>query len=228
MEVRVAGPDDGVADELTGDAVVGMEAIALPRIVAEHDVGAQAPNRPDDLGACRCIVLQLAVDPIEEDHLAGAGPGESAGRLALLLAAPRDERCGVRLGIPRALGAIGAHEVMHDASRIGPLGERGAGPELDVVGVRADRQSARRDVEVDRRLPRQRRGVAAQRRLARIVRNHPGSSVRRAGWARSSGVSTSRASRGSRRTSTRSPGARLAGDRQRRGQVGVERPSCRT
>ena len=40
-EVRVAGGDDAVDGEPAGGAVVGVEAVALPRVVAEHDVGAE-------------------------------------------------------------------------------------------------------------------------------------------------------------------------------------------
>ena len=43
-------------------------------------------------------------------------------------------------GVPGALRAVGADEVVHDAAGGRPLGERGAGTELDVVGMGADRQ----------------------------------------------------------------------------------------
>ena len=38
-EVRVAGGDDGVAHEEPGGAVVGVQPVALPRVVAEDDLG---------------------------------------------------------------------------------------------------------------------------------------------------------------------------------------------
>ena len=67
---------------------------------------------------------------------------------------------------------------------VGPLRERGAASELDVVGVRADRQHARRDAAVERGHG---RGLGVSRR------------------ARSSGTSTSKPSAGSRTTRTSSP-----------------------
>ena len=162
-----------------------------------------------DLGPGREVVLELAVDASEEETcpllVRRRDRRTGSGRGALLVLTPGDERGGVGVGVPRALRPVRAHEVVHDRAGGSPLGERRPGAELDVVRVGADGERAARRVEVDRRRGRQRRGVAAQRRLARIVRNHGGSSSCSIGWRRSAGVSTSSDRHGSRRTSTRKP-----------------------
>ena len=197
-EVRIAGGDDRVAHEPTGVAVIGMEPVALPRVVTEHDVGPQLADDPGDLGDRRPIARQVAVDVPEEAHLAGAVTGQPAGRLALLVLAARHELRQVGRRVPRALGTVGAHEVVDDAAGRRPLGQRAAGAELDVVGMGGDGQRRRRDGPVARPRP-----GRAQWRLSRLVRSHVGRWGRSAGWVRSSGLSTSSASRGSPRTSTR-------------------------
>jgi len=60
--------------------------------------------------------------------------------LALLLLTRGHEKRDVLLGVPRTLRAVGEYEVVQLAARRCPLGQRGATAELDVVGVRADRQ----------------------------------------------------------------------------------------
>ena len=67
-----------------------------------------------------------------------------------------DRRCAtssidVRRRIPGPLGAVGQHEVVHGAPLAGPLGQRGTGLELGIVGVGDDHQRARRHGQVDRR-----------------------------------------------------------------------------
>ncbi len=49
-EVRVAGGDDALAGQETGVAVVGVEPVALPRVVAEHHLGPQLAEHPAHLG----------------------------------------------------------------------------------------------------------------------------------------------------------------------------------
>ena len=144
MEVRIAGADDRVAHQLTGDAVIGMEPVALPRVMAEHDVGAEAANRPDDLGSRGHVVRQLAVDAAEKEDLARLGAGQSPGRLPLLLLSPVDERRLIGIRVPGALRAVRAHEVMDHAPLGGPLGQGAARSELDVVRVGADGQGTLR------------------------------------------------------------------------------------
>ena len=149
-EVRVAGGDDGVAHEEPGVAVIGVQPVALPRVVAEHDIRAQLA---DDLGD---VAHGRRDRPAgRRRRRRGSGPrrpgaGQPAGRLALLLAAAGDERGEVGADVPRALRAVGADEVVDDAAGGGPLGQRAAGAELDVVGVGADRQRRAGHVVVSR------------------------------------------------------------------------------
>ena len=187
VEVRVAGADDGVAHQLAGDAVIGMEAVALPRVMAEHDVGVQAANRPDDLGSRGDVVRQLAVDPAEKDDLARLGAGQSPGRLPLLLLSPVDERRADRRPGPRCPSSrrctrgdgrrtlAAAHLARVPpapnsmSSGWAPTARAHPGASRSIVAVGAERRLL---------------GTAqtrAQRRLARIVCNHAGSSFRRAG-----------------------------------------------
>ena len=88
-EMRVTSSNNGVGEKESGGSVIGVKSVALPRIVAEHDIGLQLPDDPGDPAPGREIALQLAVDVPEEPALAGVGPGEPPGGFALLvLAAP--------------------------------------------------------------------------------------------------------------------------------------------
>ena len=49
-EVRVTRGDDTVAREQTGVPMIGVEPVALPRIVAEHDLGSELADHPRDHG----------------------------------------------------------------------------------------------------------------------------------------------------------------------------------
>ena len=143
-EVRIAGGDDGVAHQPAGVAVVGVQAVPLPRVVAEHDLRSQLADDPGDLAARRPIAVELAVDAVEEADLTGPVAGQPSRRLALLVLTPGDERRQIGVRVPRALRTVGAHEVVDDAAGGRPLGQRAAGAELDVVGVGADGQGRRR------------------------------------------------------------------------------------
>ena len=123
-------------------------------------------------------------------------PAKPAGRLALLDRGGAATRAGEVGGrVPRALRTVRADEVVDDASGGGPLGERAAGAELDVVGVGADGQTPTTGTARSRGQPPMRPTVSDG--LARIVRSHAGRIGSTVGWARSSGLSTSMASRGS-------------------------------
>ncbi len=102
-EVRVAGGDDALARELAGVAVIGVQAVALPGIVAEHDLWAQRADDAGNLAAQPQVARQLAVDLVEENDLAGVGAAQATGGLPLLLAPRGDERGDVGVGVPCAL-----------------------------------------------------------------------------------------------------------------------------
>src|SRR5581483_5155899 len=183
-EVRVACPDDGIDREEPRMAVVGVEAVALPRVMAEHDVGPEPADGGDELTPGEVPLFELAVRPAEE--LDVPAPAERARRLPLFVLAGGHQRGEVGVAVPRALGAVGAHHVQERAPGRGPLRQRRARAELDVVGVRADAERARRRGEVD---------SDAQREWS---------------MSRSAGQSTSNASEGSSRTSTASPNRRAS------------------
>ena len=94
------------AGEQAGVAMVGMQPVPPPRVVAEDDVGSQHPNPSRDLGPLRETRLELAVAPSEEDDLAGRA--ERLGCGPLLVLAAGDERLGVGGDVPRALRSVGA------------------------------------------------------------------------------------------------------------------------
>ena len=88
--------------------MVGVEPVALPRVVAEQDVGTQPPDPAGDLGLGLPVGDQLAVDPAEEHHLAGGAEGPAAALLLVL--AGGDQRVEVGVGVPGALRAVGADQ----------------------------------------------------------------------------------------------------------------------
>ena len=166
------------------------------------------------------VAVELAVDVAEEAHLAGGGTGEPAGGGALLVLASGGERDGVGERVPRALRSVGAHEVMDRATGGGPLRERRAASELDVVGMGADRERGARHVEVAG--PRARLGerwlagfVARSCERGRMTRGWIN------GWVRSATVSRSSDSSVSWRTVTWRP---LAMRRVRDGWRNEPRP----
>jgi hypothetical protein len=95
--VRVTGGHDALHGQKPGVAVVGMEAVALPGVMAEHDVGSSLPDHPAHLGPLRQTAGQLTVDVIEKHDVPGA-EGGSGG--ALLLPAEGDETVPFGLRVP--------------------------------------------------------------------------------------------------------------------------------
>ena len=139
VEARVAGGDHSLDAEPTGGVVIGVESVAGPGIVADHDVGTDPtdhlghPAPLDDPGD------ELPVDQVQEDRILRPEHGRGS---ALLVVTGRHQRGRVLVGIPGALGSVGQHQVRDPTPRRGPLGQRGAGLELGVVGVRDDHQGA--------------------------------------------------------------------------------------
>ena len=145
-EVRVARGDDAVDGQPSRFAMIGMQAVRLPGIVTEHDVGLHLADRGADLGSRSEIVYQLAVDAAQEAHVDRA---EDLGSVALLVFASRHQCGEIGVRVPRSLGAVGAHAEVHLGARVGPFRQRRRTPELDVVGVGADREDAAGDREID-------------------------------------------------------------------------------
>src|SRR4029079_5280774 len=94
----------------------------------------------------RLVVDELAVDPAQEPD---AGRAEHLRGLLLLFLTSGHPGRAAGVWIPGALRPVGADEEVHLGARVGPLGERGAAPELDVVGVRPDREDAFGRREID-------------------------------------------------------------------------------
>ena len=60
--------------------MIGVEPVALPRIVAEHDLGSQLADHAGDAAAGLEVAVELAVDVAEEAHLAGGRRRRAGGR----------------------------------------------------------------------------------------------------------------------------------------------------
>ena len=81
-EVRVARRHDALDGEEAGVAVVGVEPVALPRVVAEHDGGLELPDPVRHLPPLAHARVELAVDPVEEHALPGGAEGARRRRAA--------------------------------------------------------------------------------------------------------------------------------------------------
>ena len=78
-------------------AMVGVQPVALPRIVAEHDLaGAARESTAATSPRVDQIAVELAVDVAEEDDDPGIDAAQSPRRLALLVLALCDERDACR------------------------------------------------------------------------------------------------------------------------------------
>ena len=156
-EERVAGRDDAVDGEPAGVAVVGVQPVAPPRVVAEHDVGLQRADPVGDPLALGRAPTSSSPSTLPSMTTSPVAPSALAAGL-LLDARGCDERGDVLVGVPGALRAVGEDQVVHDAAVGRPLGQGGPGLELDVVGMGADGQRDRR------------RGQVAGRRTAPLTR----------------------------------------------------------
>jgi len=149
---RVAGGDDPVGHEEAGVAMVWMQAVPLPRVVTEDDVGPDPADGRGDLKALSNARLELAVGPPEERHVARAAERDRCG--ALLEAPSEHERSRVLLGIPRSLRPVRADEMEDLASARRPLRKRASASELDIVGVgcHGERPAGDREVRLHRQV----------------------------------------------------------------------------
>ena len=129
-------------------AVIGMHAVAPPRIVAEHHVGSHAPDHAAH--RARAIARSSSSSPsTKPQHLARrrrraprprrAAPARGASTSAARSASPSH--------VPLEPSVQDAE--MHGGAGVGPLREGRAAAELDVVGMRADREHTRGSGEVD-------------------------------------------------------------------------------
>src|SRR5207245_3684404 len=115
-EVRIPRSDHPVGDEEAGVAMVGMEAVTLPRVVAEHDRGTGPADPPGHPLSLLDAGHELAVDSAQEVDLAGAAAAYDHRRGPLLLLANSDELVDGLARVPRALRPVGQDEVNHLAA----------------------------------------------------------------------------------------------------------------
>src|SRR5438105_4957440 len=80
------------ACERPGMAMVGMQAIPLPRIVPQHDIGTQLAYDAGHFTAHREPAVEFAVDVVEEHDEAGVVATEPPRCVALFELALRGER----------------------------------------------------------------------------------------------------------------------------------------
>jgi hypothetical protein len=148
-EGRLPGRHQTVHYQPAGVAVVGMEPVAAPGVVAEEDLGSEPADHLADPPPLADARLELAVGEVEEVDLSAPEP---PGGLHLLGVPGPDEVGHVAGLLPGPLRAVGEDEMVDAASPGRPLGQGGAAAELDVVGVGAHRQcrGGHGDVEGDR------------------------------------------------------------------------------
>ena len=114
-EVRVAGGHDGIGHDEAGVAVVRMEAITAPGVMAQDDIGADGANRPCDLPLGPGAIAELAVGPAEEIDLAPAQDDGGGGQAAVGQVTIKD------LDLGRALSAGIADNTAWRAERPGQM-----------------------------------------------------------------------------------------------------------
>ncbi len=120
--------------------MVGVQPIALPRVVAQDDTRPELTDDQRHPSPGLETAVQFSVDVLQEANLPRPLPGESTGRLALLVLTASRKGSDVDVGVPGALGAVGTHQVVDGAAVGRPLREQATTSELDVVGMCADRQ----------------------------------------------------------------------------------------
>src|ERR1700716_1341245 len=114
--------------------------------MAQHHIRSGFADPVGDLPALAQSRLEFAIGPTEKRHLTGPTEGPRSRPLFLLT---DDNQLGrVLAWIPRALGPVGAHQMVDVTPVVGPFGEGAAATELDVVGMGADGQGAARRRQV--------------------------------------------------------------------------------
>ena len=135
-EVRIAGGDDPVDHELAGATVIGVQAVLLPRVVPEDDVGADRADQLAHAVDAGGVGLELAVDRAEEVHIVGA-EGAAAARCSSLTGGDQRGEVSVAGSQVPFEPSVSTSELDVGAGAR-PFRERRAAPELDVVGMGTD------------------------------------------------------------------------------------------
>ena len=119
--VVITGGDDPVERQPPGVAMVGVEPVPLPRIVAQHDVRPGPADRLANQGPLGQPAAELAVGHAEEID---AGQAEDGGGGVLLAAAGLDQGPEVGVRVPGPFGAVGEHEQQEIARVVPNRGRR--------------------------------------------------------------------------------------------------------
>jgi len=151
--------------------VVGVEPVSLPGVVTENHRGPESADFSCNPASEFASGFEIAIDLVHEDNFpSGAEP--TCG-FTLLLSAQGDERCCVRIRVPRPLRSVGENQMMDEASGSGPFGKSSTTAELDVVWMGADRERDVRDLDIDAHCRRLRLG-SGDSGLSGVVRSRRG------------------------------------------------------
>ncbi len=135
-EEVVARGDDAIQNSPTGGSVIGVQLVALPGVVRDHNIRLDLADLAAHLPAEIHRVLQFTVDVIEVSYLSRTEGGSCGG---LLGGSPLRKLGGLNVRIPASLGTVGDDKHGEMGAGRCPLGKSASGSELDVVGVRPDR-----------------------------------------------------------------------------------------
>jgi hypothetical protein len=138
-EVRIPCGNDGITGEKASPSMIGMKSVALPRVVAQNDIGFQASNFSNDTVPQLRTLFEFAIDLFEKENFSLRS--ESPGGLALLLASQRNKSCDIGLGIPSPFRSIGEDQVMNRTTSGSPFCQSATAAEFNIIGVGPDGQS---------------------------------------------------------------------------------------
>lgn len=79
QKMRISRCDDPIDRQPSGGPVIRVKAIALPGVMAQHHVGLHGADGADHLGEGVGVVVEFAIDAVEERDL--ARPSKGAMRL---------------------------------------------------------------------------------------------------------------------------------------------------
>lgn len=138
-EVGISGGDHRVAQQEARSAMVRVQSVSLPGIVAENNRWFQSANLASETAAKVASGFEVPIDLVEEDDFALCS--QSTGGFTLFVAASRDKSLDIGIGVPCSFGSIRQDQVMDEAASLCPFGQSPAASEFDVIGVRADSES---------------------------------------------------------------------------------------
>src|ERR1700722_1103561 len=108
-EERIASRDDPLGREKSRLSMIRVEAIALPRVMCQDNLGSETPDPESHLASLLETRSELTVRPAEEDDV--VSPSELSCRPLLLELSFRYERLLVGRWIPGSFRAVGADQV---------------------------------------------------------------------------------------------------------------------